>query len=54
VSDDMVWVGKCPKHGIVTGDEVDAEFPTTANCECSRQLDSARLITEMRLKELTA
>lgn len=37
-----IGIGRCPDHGIVTeNDGATIRFPTTAECYCGRDLESA-------------
>jgi hypothetical protein len=35
----QVAVGDCPKHGYVSGNEVEFNFPNKAKCFCGRELE---------------
>jgi hypothetical protein len=40
--------GKCPEHGVVTGDDVEFRFPVGARCSvdgCGLELEVAGLAT---------
>jgi len=39
---ELIGVGECPEHGIVTEEDGAAvRFPTVAECHCGRKLDRA-------------
>lgn len=41
MTDDLVAVGMCPEHGLVTGEDAEVEFPTRAECSCGEDLEKA-------------
>lgn len=37
---ELIPFGKCPRCGIVYGDEVEYNFPAPAECECGMELET--------------
>jgi len=54
--DETVAVGRCPKHGIVWGDDALVNFPMRAECDvghdCGRALEQAGYADERKVKKI--
>lgn len=42
---EKIPVGKCPRDGIVFGDDVEMEFPVEARCSCGMELETCTVAT---------
>lgn len=55
MTEDKVQAGICPNCGLVTGDDVNWNFPNPATCDkCLYELKVAGLVTQEEIEGYTA